>query len=347
MTTLAAVLVELGQPLELQELTVPELLPGQVLVELTYSGVCHTQLLEVRGLRGPDPWLPHTLGHEGSGVVTAVGPGVSRVAPGDPVILSWLQGPGANTRGPQYRRGEQLVNAGPVATFTRLAVVSENRLTPLPGGLDPADAALLGCAAPTGLGAVLKVLRPRPGDRLAVFGCGGVGLCAVLAAHLAGCAAVVAVDVRPAALALATRCGASATVDASAQDPVLALASLLPAGLDHAVEATGQPTVMAQALAAVRPRGGQTVVVGNARAGAELVLDPRQFNQGKRLLGTWGGDTAPEVDLPRYAGLIAAGRLDLAPLRQHVYRLEQINEALDDLAEGRAVRPLIDFRAAG
>jgi S-(hydroxymethyl)glutathione dehydrogenase/alcohol dehydrogenase len=345
MKTLAAVLVEPGRRLELAELDIPPLKPGQTLIALAYSGVCHTQVLEWRGQRGPDPYLPHCLGHEGSGTVLEVGPGVTKVRPGEAVILSWIKGSGADVPGTVYMWGERRVNAGAITTFARHAVISENRLTPVTAGLDLRDAAFLGCALPTGLGAVLNAARPRPGQSLVVFGCGGVGLCAVQAAALSGCWPILAVDVLHAKLEAARRCGATHVIDASEGDAVAAVADLCPGGADFAVEASGRPEVMAQALLSVRPRGGTAVIVGNAPFGATIDLDPRQLNLGKRLLGTWGGDSVPDTDYPTYARLLLAGRLSVEPLLGPTYGLEAINDALADLAAGRVVRPLIAMDA--
>ncbi len=202
------------RPLELAELEVPALAPGQVLVEVAFSGVCHTQLLEARGRRGEDRFLPHCLGHEGSGTVVHIGSAVTKVSPGDQVVLSWIKGSGHDVPGTTYEWDGRTVNAGGVTTFGRHAVVSENRLTALPDGVGLREAALLGCAVPTGVGAVVNTAGARPGQSLAVFGAGGVGLCAVAAAVAAGCAPVVAVDVLSSKLAVATQMGADHVIDA-------------------------------------------------------------------------------------------------------------------------------------
>src|SRR5262249_7256030 len=159
----------------IDDLEVPPLQPGQVLVEVCYSGVCHTQVLECRGHRGEDRYLPHCLGHEGSGVVREVGPGVTKVKPGDHAILSWIKGSGADVPGAVYGWRGRRVNAGGITTFGRYAVLSENRLTALPEAFPMKEAALLGCALPTGMGAVLHTGEARPGQSAAVFGTGGVG----------------------------------------------------------------------------------------------------------------------------------------------------------------------------
>lgn len=345
MKTIAAVLVETGRSLELAELSIPQLRPGQVLVEIAFSGVCHTQLLECRGKRGPDPYLPHCLGHEGSGTVVDVGTGVQKCGPGDRVILSWIKGAGADVPGTVYDWNGRSVNAGGVTTFARHAVVSENRITVLNSDVELPMAALIGCAVPTGMGAVWNSVDLKPGQSVAVFGTGGVGLCAVAAARLAGAAPLIAVDVSPTRLEVARTLGATDTVNASELDSVSSIVERCPGGVDFAIEASGQPKVMAQALASVRPRGGTAVIIGNAPSGGELLIDPQQLNQGKRLLGTWGGDNDPEIHFPRYCRLIAGGQLDLRPLVERTYSLTRINNALDDLESQRCTRPLIDMSA--
>jgi S-(hydroxymethyl)glutathione dehydrogenase/alcohol dehydrogenase len=338
-------LVECGRPLELADLDIPALRTGQVLVDVAFCGVCHTQILEARGHRGHDPYLPHCLGHEGSGTVRECGPGVTKVKPGDRVILSWIKGSGADVPGCVYGWNGRSVNAGGITTFATHSVISENRLTVIPDGMDMRLAALVGCAVPTGTGVVFNTAQPRPGQSLVVFGAGGIGSCAVAAAALAGCVPVIAVDVNGDKLALAKQLGATHIINAKTGDPVQQIRELCPGGADFAIEATGQPAVMRQALACVRPQGGSAVVVGNAKHGQTLEFDPRELNQGKRLLGTWGGDNTPDRDFPRYCKLLAAGKLNLEPLLSRRYRLSEINTALDDLERGFCARPVIEIGA--
>ncbi len=345
MKTTAAILVETGKPLELADIEIPQLKPSQALVEIACSGVCHTQVLEVRGRRGVDKFLPHCLGHEGSGFVREVGPGVAKVKPGDRVILSWIKGSGTDVPGSIYRWEGRDVNAGAITTFQNLAVISENRLTVLPKEMALHQAALVGCAVPTGAGVVFNSAQPRPGQSIAIFGVGGIGACAVAAAALSGCTPVIAVDMREDKLALARRLGALEVVNASATDSVEAILRICPGGVDFAIEATGRPAVMRQALACVRAQGGSAVVIGNAPFGDKLEIDPRELNQGKRLLGTWGGDNVPDRDYPRYCKLITAGKLNVEPLLSRTYRLEEINQALGDLECGEAARPIVQMQA--
>jgi S-(hydroxymethyl)glutathione dehydrogenase/alcohol dehydrogenase len=176
-----------------------------------------------------------------------------------------------------------------------------------------------------------------------VFGTGGIGLNAIMAASMSGAVPVIGVDPNPARRDLALAYGATYVIDPTTTDPVAEVRKLVPNGADAAVEATGLPAVMDQAMKAVRQQGGRAVVIGNAKAGSTLSLDPAQFNQGKSLLGTWGGDAVPDRDYARFARLLAASRFDTRALLSAPYRLDQATQALDDLAAGKVGRPLIDM----
>jgi S-(hydroxymethyl)glutathione dehydrogenase/alcohol dehydrogenase len=343
MKTVAAVLEQVDCPLVIAELDLPELKPGQVLVQVAFSGVCHTQLLECGGLRGDPLRLPCCLGHEASGVVRDVGPGVTKCRPGDHVVLSWIKGSGAEVAGTEYEWGGRTVYAGSVTTFARHTIVSENCVTVIPRDFDLRDAAQLGCAVLTGVGAVFRAVEVRPGQSVVVLGTGGIGLCAVAGASVAGGSPIVAVDRSAERLAVAKQMGATHTICVRQQDVVTELAQLCPGGADLAVEASARPEVISLAIKIIRPRGGAVVVISNYHASASVLIDPRELNSGKRLVGTWGGDSVPDNDVPRYCQLIRAGRLDLRPLRARPFGLHQINDALEALEHARVARPLIDL----
>lgn len=344
MRTLAAILVETKKPLVVDEIEVPALKRGQVLVEIHYSGVCHTQLHEVRGNRGHDPYLPHCLGHEGSGVVIEIGEGVEKVKPGDNVILSWIKGSGINVLNNGYRWNGKQVNAGSITTFSHHSIISENRLTPIPKDFPMKEASLFGCAVPTGLGTIFNTARPRAGESMAIFGCGGVGLCAIQGAAIAGCVPIIAVDINPEKLTMAKQMGATHCIDASKEDPVAVIREIC--ALDFAIDASGSLVAMDQAVKSVRNQGGTAVIIGNAKFGQMISLDPRELNHGKKLFGTWGGDNTPDIHYPRYCSLHRYGHINLEPFTTKTYTLSQINEALDDLEHGKTLRPLIDMTYA-
>lgn len=342
--TEAAVLVEAGRPLELRRLGLPALQPGQVLVEVAYSGVCGSQLLEARGRRGPDRFVPHTLGHEGSGTVLSVGTGVDKVRPGDPVVLSWIKGLGAEVPSAVYGSDAGPVNSGAISTFMRHTVISENRLTLVPQGLSMRHAALFGCALPTGAGIVLNALEARAGQSLAVFGTGGIGLSAILGASRLGLAPIIGIDVAEAKLEQARLLGATHTLHGEREDPLAGIWRITGGvGVDFAIEAAGRPQTMELAFRSVRDRGGLCVVAGNLPFGQRMSLDPMDLIRGKRILGTWGGGSQPDRDLPRLARILQ-GDEGLERLITHTYPLGEVNRALEDLESGRVGRALLEIR---
>lgn len=326
--------------LRIEEVAVAPPGPGQVHVRLAASGICQTQLLEVRGRKGPDKHLPHLLGHEGAGTVVAVGPDVHKVKPGDRVMLSWIKGSGQVVSGGTYASSSGPVNAGPIITFAEQVVVSENRVTPFTADLAFEQAALIACAVATGAGTVLNVAQVQKGQSVAVFGLGGVGLAAIAAARYADASLVVGVDVRDDKLALAQTFGATHTFQASEAERGIAALG----GVDAAIDASGNKQAMEACVRVVKPNGGLAVIAGNLPSGSTIAIDPFGLIQGRRLIGSWGGDTNPDRDFPRFAALAEQGVFHLAELISHRFRLGELSQALDALERGEVTRAVIVFR---
>jgi S-(hydroxymethyl)glutathione dehydrogenase/alcohol dehydrogenase len=258
--------------------------------------------------------------------------------------MSWLKAQGIEAGGAKYSCNGQVVNAGAVTSFQKMAVCSENRLSPVPDGVASDHAIMLGCALPTGYGCVVNTGRAKAGESIAVFGAGGIGQSAIMTAAALGLDPLIAVDVADDKLQMAKAFGAGLLVNARSDDVLAAIKSATHGkGVDLAIEATGQPGVMAMAFESVRAQGGRAVIAGNAKAGEELRISPGLLNQGKSLLGTWGGDSVPDRDFPRIAALMSAKKIDVAPLLTRRYGLADINAALGDLKDGRVGRPVIDM----
>lgn len=344
-TTKAAILAQINQPLKIDELIIPALKLGQVLVKISYSGVCHSQLNEIRGLKGEDKFLPHTLGHEGSGIVIETGPEVQKVKTGDHVVLTWIKGKGIDVPSAQYhKRDDSVVNSGAISTFMEYAVVSENRLVPISEIMPLKEAALLGCAIPTGAGIVLHTACVQQGSSIAVFGVGGIGLSAILAAKMMGAAVIIAVDIHDQKLIQARETGATHTINASAQDVLSILQKITSGqGVDFAVEAAGRRETMETAFKSVKDKGGLCVLAGNLPFGEQICIDPFDLIKGKRIVGTWGGETDPDSEVPNYVEHFLSKRLNLSIFISHVYQLSQINNSFNDLASGKVNRALIEF----
>lgn len=342
----AAILTQLKQPLALGDVQLPDSLEaGQVLVKIHFSGICGSQLGEIDGAKGEDKYLPHLLGHEGSGTVVETGPGVRHVKVGDTVVLHWRKGAGIESVPPVYSWNGAPVNAGWVTTFSDWAIVSENRVTRIPPDSDLRTAALFGCAVTTGFGVVTANAKVKIGDSVVVFGAGGIGLNIVQAAVLSGAYPVIAVDRFANRLELASQLGATHTIDATEQDAESAIREIVPLGVDCFIDNTGAPKIIELGYKLSKPQGRVTLV-GVPRAGNNVSLFSLPLHFGKVVAGSHGGEATPHEDIPRYMNLVRAGRVDLSKLITAVYPLADVNRAIEDLRSGvTAGRTLIEMGA--
>lgn len=333
-TAKAAILTQQQAPLVVAEVEIPPLDVGQVLVRLASSGICGKQVDEITGKRGADRFLPHLLGHEGAGTVVEVGPGVRKVAPGDRVVLHWMKGSGIDSATPSFRWNSRPLNAGWVTTFSEYTVASENRITPIGPGVALEAACLLGCAVTTGLGIVFNEAGLKPGESLAVFGAGGVGLNVVQGARLVHGHPIVVVDVQPHKLEQARAMGATHALSAREEGIEPRLRELSGGrGFDVAVDTTGDPRVFELAYRVTGP-AGRTVMAGVIPHERPVTIDPYPLHFGRRMIGSHGGATNPDRDIPRYAALAAQGALKLEEQITHRFRLEQINDAVEVVRAG-------------
>ncbi|MFE2429930.1 Zn-dependent alcohol dehydrogenase [Streptomyces sp. NPDC059373] len=359
--TRAAVLPAVKAPLTIADIDVPEPGPGQVKVRLAAAGVCHSDLSLSNGtLKQP---VPAVLGHEGAGTVTAVGEGVTAVAPGDRVVLNWapscgdchfcgLAEPwlcanaGAAATAPYARLtadGSELYPGLGTAAFAEETVVSAHAVLPLPDGVPLTEAALLGCAVLTGYGAVHHSAAVRPGESVAVFGVGGVGLSVLQSARIAGAGTIVAVDVSPAKEELARAAGATEFITAS-DDTAKQIRKLTGGyGTDVAIECVGRADTIRTAWSATR-RGGRTTVVGIGGKDQQVTFSALElFYFGRTLSGCVYGNSDPAKDLPVLAEHVRAGRLDLSAMVTERIGLDGIPGAFEAMLAGRGGRALVIF----
>ncbi|MBM4296405.1 MAG: zinc-binding dehydrogenase [Deltaproteobacteria bacterium] len=348
----AAIYVEPRKPLVVDEVEFADPGPDQVLVKLFSSGVCHSQLHTMQRPARPGHRLPALLGHESTGVVVAAGREVKHVKEGDHVITTWVDRDSATTNQPmvmhalndraQYRanwKGEEVMHSA--ATWAEYAVAQERVVVPLPKDLPTDVTSIIGCAVMTGAGAIINTLQVRPGQSVAVFGAGGIGLCAISAAAIVDAYPVIAVDVNDSKLDFARRFGATHGVNAKNGDPVQAVKDLTGGGADAALDAIGLPLTQEQILRAVRPgfsglnKGGTALLIGLTPSGAKATLDTSLFVGNRSFTRTSGGDCKPDRDFPIFLRWLREGKLKLNELITNRYKLEQINEAVDDLEHGR------------
>jgi S-(hydroxymethyl)glutathione dehydrogenase/alcohol dehydrogenase len=357
----AAVVPAIGSPLEITGIELPEPGPGQVRVKLAAAGVCHSDLSLSNGtMRVP---LPAVLGHEGAGTVLAVGADVTHLAPGDEVVLNWAPSCGtchpctlgevwlcanalagaANTHARRADDGTGLHPGLNVAAFAEETVVDASCVLPAPEGVPLTDAALLGCAVLTGYGAVHHSAKVRPGETVAVFGVGGVGLATLQAARIAGASTIVAVDVSPEKEELARAAGATHYLIASETTAREIRGLTGKQGVDVAVECVGRAVTIRTAWESTR-RGGRTTVVGIGGKDQQVSFNALEiFHWGRTLAGCVYGNCDPARDLPVIADHVRAGRLDLGALVTERIALDGIPAAFDNMLAGKGGRALVVF----
>ena len=358
----AAVLESIPGELVVDDLDVRAPAAHEVLIRTVASGLCHSDLHFLEGLYQCP--VPAVLGHECAGVVEAVGPDVSYVAPGDHVVtcISGFCGTCAwclrgtphrcdriaiqpDPAHPRLTRGDEVVNQFfGLAGFSEQLLVHEHYLVKIRPDMPLDKAALLGCGVTTGVGAVINTARVRPGDTVAVIGCGGIGLNAVQAAAIAGAGRIIAIDRVKSKLDLATTFGATDVVDASAVDPVMAVLELTGGGVDYSFEAIGL-TATAQQAFAMLGKGGTATVIGMIPLGQRVEIDGFQLLMEKRLQGSTMGSNRFRLDMPQYIEWYLTGKLKLDELVSATLSLEQINAGFAAMKSGELARQLVVFDA--
>ncbi|MFT4551412.1 MAG: S-(hydroxymethyl)glutathione dehydrogenase/alcohol dehydrogenase [Chlamydiales bacterium] len=331
----AAILAELHQDLVVDTIQLPSTLTyGQVLVKVLYSSICGSQIGEIDGAKGEDKYLPHLLGHEGSGEVLEIGPGVQTVMKGDHVVLHWKKGSGIDAQMPKYKWKGRCLNAGAITSFNEYAVISENRLTSIPKDFDSQHAALLGCAVLTGLGVITNDAQVKIGESIVALGAGGVGLNVIQGASMVSAHPIIAVDLYDKKLELARSFGATHTLNAKNTDVKKEIMNILGSdGADVIVENTGNVDLIEMAYELTKPQG-RTILVGVPKHGQKASLYTLPVHFGKILSGSHGGEAKPEKDIPRYINLVNAGKLQLDGLITHHFDFNDINLAIRQMKAG-------------
>lgn len=356
----AAVCYEFGKPLVVEEITIDPPQRGEVKVKLAATAICHSDVHLIRGEWGGD--LPVVPGHEAAGIVAEVGEGVRSLQPGDHVVVSLLRNCGrclhCMTGAPylcdadfaldtdtrlRNLRGEQLQRGDRTAAFAEYTVVHETQCVQVPAELPLTSAALLACGVITGVGAVVNTAKVPPGSSVAVIGVGGVGLNAVQGARIAGARSIIAVDLLENKLAAARTFGATDTVNATEHEPVETVRARNGGrGIDYVFVTVGSSRAVGQGFDMIRP-GGMVVVVGLPPASATVALNVHHFWAERHVVGSPMGSTRLNVDVPWLVELYRQGRLKLDELVTRCYPLEEINEAIEAMERGEALRNVIVF----
>ena len=369
MKSRAAVAFEAAQPLQIVELDVAPPRKGEVLIRITHTGVCHTDAFTLSG-EDPEGVFPAVLGHEGAGIVVECGEGVRSVQPGDHVIPLYTaecgqclfcksgktnlcvavratQGKGLMPDGTTRfsYQGQPIHHYMGCSTFSEYTVVAEVSLAKVNPQANPEQVCLLGCGVTTGLGAVKNTAKVQPGDSVAVFGLGGIGLAVVQGVRLAGAGRIIAVDTNPDKFALARTFGATDCVNPKDHDQPIqqVIVEMTGWGVDHSFECIGNVKVMRAALECAHRGWGQSVIIGVAGSGQEISTRPFQLVTGRRWLGTAFGGVKGRSELPGMVEDAMSGRIQLAPFVTHTMGLTEINRAFELMHAGESIRSVVHY----
>ena len=339
----SAIINEVNSPLTIEELTLPEELTfGQVLVKISISGLCGAQLQEIAGEKNNSKFMPHLTGHEGSGIVQSVGPGVSKVKPGDKVILHWRKGSGIESDFPSYLLGDKKLSGGKVNTITEYAIVSENRMTPVPSDIDDDFCALMGCGISTSFSVVNKEADIKFGESVLVIGCGGVGLGCISAARMLNASPIIGIDINQEKYQLVRKNGGDHFFDS---ENAIAYIKESKVKIDCIIDTVGNLDLVSQFLPFLSDQG-RCILVSLPKKGTSItVSDPNRLfgSEGQKIVTTQAGGFDPDTDIKRFVKLYQMGKIDYKSLITHRFKLDEINQAIETLKSGKAGRIMIEI----
>jgi len=332
----AAILEEIDHPLAVGDVFLTELKIGQVLVKILVSGLCGAQLQEIRGEKDNAKYVPHLVGHEGCGVVEAIGPGVTRIKEGDKVIMHWRKGDGIESSFPQYIYNDNVISSGRVTTLSQYSIASENRLTPVPQDTPEVLCALLGCGLSTALGVINNDAKIKFGESVLVLGCGGIGINLIQGSNIAGAGDVFGCDISEDKRRLVEHFKAAFIHSKNIET--------LTSRIDCIIDTTGSLELISRVLPVLSDRG-RVIIISQPRQNSTLTfIKPANFflGEGQSISSTQGGKINPSTDLRRYINLYKKGVLKVDNIITHLLPLSEINTAITLLKEGKAGRILIN-----
>ena len=327
----------------IDQLKFPKLRYGQALVKIMYSSICHTQVQEIIGQRGKDHYLPHCLGHEAVGSIADKHKSVKKINIGDKVCLSWIKGLGIESGGTQYKNVKgKIINAGPVNTFSEYAVVSENRIYKLSKKDDNKSSVLLGCAIPTAFNSIFYSLKEANNGPICIFGCGGVGLSTILASKAKKLSPIIGIDVNKKKLKIAKKFGANKTFIFKEKNFIIKLKRYCKSDFPIIIECTGKIEVLKFCINIANNFGGKILVIGNYPKPSNIKFDPWNIIKGKTLMGAWNDKNLFDQKMEFFKKKMHKG-YHTNFFGSKVYKLDEINLAINDFKKGKVVRPLIKF----
>jgi len=341
----AAVLTKLKKPLQIiNNLKFSKLKRGQVIVKVLHSAICRSQVMEIEGKRGKDEYIPHLLGHEGSGTVEKIGKGVSKVSPGDKVFLSWIKGKGLDSGGTKIKFKNGIINAGPVTTFSNYSIVSENRCFLIPKKFPIKKSVIFGCAIPTGAGIIINEIKPKKNDTICVIGLGGVGLSILMACKMLKLNNVLVIDVDKNKINIAKKLGYKKNIILKnikkAKSKILNFTKNK--YFDYTIDSSGKSQSIEFAFSITRKFGGKCIFASHPKHGSNIKLKPHDLISGKKIWGSWGGSSDPQKIANYMAPFFLKNKKFLDLYFSKEYPLNKINRAIKDFKYKSTVKLIVN-----
>lgn len=326
----AAYLEKINKPLKIENIIVPKPSLGQVLVKVINSSICGRQIAEITGAKGKDNFLPHLLGHEGSGLVIKIGEGVTKIKEGDKVVLHWREGSGITSGFPSYKNilGKK-IGGGLITTFNQYALISENRLTKIPDYTPYDLGALMGCAMSTALSLVNNEAKIKIGESVLIIGAGGVGLNLVLSAKLVSAYPIVVTDIKNNKLRLAKKIGANQIINFKNKNKLYKK-------FDVIIDTTGNAEAIEFGYNNIADKKGRLIMVGQPHHNKKIVFNKASKNfTGKKIIDSQGGGFNPDIDLPNYINLIMHNKISYKEIITNRSKLKDINKLIKKIKSGQ------------
>ena len=326
-------------------LKIPKLKKGQVLVKIMYSGVCRSQLMEFKGLRGKDKYLPHLFGHEAAGKVELVGVGVKKVKRNDDVILSWIESSGLEGPNPVFVYKGKSINAGKITTFSNYTIVNEKKIIKKPKQITWKFASIFGCAFLTGAGLVLNRLSKIKRNKIiSVYGLGGIGMSMLSMLISMGFKNVISIDKDPKKLQIANKIGSKFCVNSSKKDYKKNIQVLFNKDVDICLESGGSIKTIQESFNIINKKSGILYFTSHPQFGKKISINPHELINGKKIFGTWGGYTYPDRDIRLILKVIKKRHIKIFDNIVKLYNLNNLESALRDLDKGKIFRPILNMK---
>ena len=341
----AAVLTKIRKPLKvINNLKIPSLKRGQVLVKVLHSAICRSQIMEIEGKRGKDKYIPHLLGHEGAGIVQKIGDGVTKVSPGDKIFLSWIRGKGLEAGGTKIRNKKKIINAGPITTFNNYSIISENRCFLIPKRFPIKKSVIFGCAVPTGAGIVLNEIKPKKNESICVIGLGGVGLSVLMACKMLKLKNVLVIDIDNKKINISKKLGYRKNILFKNSKEAMSKILNFTKGkfFDYTIECSGKSESIEFAFSAAKKFGGKCFFASHPNYKSNIKLKPFDLISGKNIFGSWGGSSNPQKIANTMSNFFLKNKKYLDLYFSKEYTLDNINKAIKNFQYKSAIKIIIN-----